>query len=450
MKKLQLFLLAALVPLDYIMLVLGASAAYYLRYTTYIQSLRPIIFDLPYMNYLPITLIVSLFGVGIFAWMGLYTSHRQSFVKELSLTFQAVSLTLIGVILYLFFIRENFASRFIVLFAYIFSTFTVIFGRILLRKITHTLYRNPRHALQTVLIGANTATDVLSAEFRDVPNYGMHVAGTYKTIDAFLQQPIACDQIIVTAYNTPRTKLAKLIDYSFDNHIHFKYVAGDFEARLGHTQITSIGGIPIVEMLQTPLAGWGKILKRLLDILGAIFGIIIFSPLMIVTALLVKLDSKGPILADTPHRAGQYGNPFRFLKFRSMYVGAHKDQAKLQSERDGLFKMKDDPRITRIGKFIRKTSIDELPQFFNVLFGQMSLVGPRPHYPEEYTPEQLKVLMIKPGITGISQISGRSDLSFEHEVNLDLSYIENWSIWVDLLIIVKTPIILITRMKSAV
>ncbi|MDD5697235.1 MAG: exopolysaccharide biosynthesis polyprenyl glycosylphosphotransferase [Victivallaceae bacterium] len=185
-------------------------------------------------------------------------------------------------------------------------------------------------------------------------------------------------------------------------------------------------------------------LKRFFDCLGALFFIILLSPLFFITAVLVKLTSAGPVIF-TQIRVGKDGRHFKFYKFRSMRVDAEKlrEELKQQNESaDGvIFKIKRDPRITFVGRFMRKFSIDELPQLFNVLTGDMSLVGPRPPLPSEvaqYTLEQRKRLHIKPGITCIWQISGRSDISFQEQVELDKQYIGSRSFWKDLIILLKT------------
>ncbi len=201
---------------------------------------------------------------------------------------------------------------------------------------------------------------------------------------------------------------------------------------------------------------WQLRIKRLFDIFGAVIGIIIFSPIMIVTAIAIKLTSPGPIIFKQ-YRFGMKGVRFPFYKFRSMRINgddrAHReyvtrlikgelDKINQGDEEKPLYKMKDDPRITKIGKIIRKTSIDELPQLFNVLKGEMSLVGPRPPIPyevEKYQPWHLRrILDVKPGITGLWQVDGRSRTSFDEMVRLDLRYARNWSLWLDFKILLKT------------
>jgi exopolysaccharide biosynthesis polyprenyl glycosylphosphotransferase len=189
-----------------------------------------------------------------------------------------------------------------------------------------------------------------------------------------------------------------------------------------------------------PYAFW----KRLFDIAGSIALLIVLFPLFLVIALAVKLTSKGPIFYKC-QRVGLAGGPFPFIKFRSMYIDADRRLADLlgQNEKDGpIFKMKNDPRITPVGGFLRKYSLDELPQLVNVLIGQMSLVGPRPPLPrevEQYDEYMMQRLTVKPGITCFWQIMGRSDLTFQEWMDLDHRYLREMSFWTDLVILLKTP-----------
>jgi len=191
-------------------------------------------------------------------------------------------------------------------------------------------------------------------------------------------------------------------------------------------------------------ANSNRIFKRWMDVCGSLAAIVLLMPLFIVIAIWLKLDSPGPLIYRQV-RIGLYGRPFYFYKFRSMYIDSDARRAALEKEnesKDGvLFKMKNDPRITRCGKFIRKYSIDETPQFFNVLLGDMSLVGPRPPLPSEvaqYSPDDRKRLEILPGITCIWQVSGRSDIPFREQVVLDKEYIRRQGFWKDVLILFKT------------
>lgn len=201
--------------------------------------------------------------------------------------------------------------------------------------------------------------------------------------------------------------------------------------------------------------------KRLMDIMFSLLLILIFSPIIICVAIAIKLDSKGPVLADTPDRVGKNGKLFKMYKFRSMIENAHEllrenpKFAELYKDyKKGSYKLKDDPRITRVGHFIRKHSLDEVPQFFNILKGDMSLVGPRAYYPDELREQQRRypetreavkvVLSIKPGVTGYWQVSGRSEINFDKRIKMDAEYVKKRSILYDLKIIFRTPSAMIT------
>lgn len=184
-------------------------------------------------------------------------------------------------------------------------------------------------------------------------------------------------------------------------------------------------------------------MKRVLDVVLALMALVLLSPLLVITAIFIVADSGLPVLFRQ-NRIGRGGREFGMLKFRSMVVDAEKHLAALRDAHDGnevLFKMKDDPRVTRVGKFIRRYSLDELPQLINVLIGDMSLVGPRPPLPaevEQYEPDALRRLHVRPGMTGLWQVSGRSDLSWEESLRLDLRYVDNWSPIGDLVILMRT------------
>lgn len=207
--------------------------------------------------------------------------------------------------------------------------------------------------------------------------------------------------------------------------------------------------------------GYQKYLKRIIDILSSIILLIIFFPICISTAIAIKLDSSGPVFADVPERIGQKGKRFKMYKFRSMIVNAHHllrtdpKFSKLYEEyKKGSYKLKRDPRITNFGRFIRKHSFDEIPQLVNVLKGDMSLVGPRAYYPDELENQQkkfpqtkklvTKVLSVKPGITGLWQVSGRSEINFDKRIAIDSTYVNNISLWRDIKIILKTPFVMLT------
>lgn len=213
----------------------------------------------------------------------------------------------------------------------------------------------------------------------------------------------------------------------------------------GTMQIANVSGFdyPLLNLRRTPTSEARLAAKRILDFTGSFIGLVLTGPIMLATAIAIRITDPGPVLFRQV-RAGRNGRKFTMLKFRSMVMDAEKRKAELMhlNEMDGpVFKIQRDPRITAVGRFIRKTSIDELPQLFNILFGDMSLVGPRPALPSEvdqYEAWQRRRLSVKPGLTGMWQVSGRNQIDFEEWMKLDLQYIDNWSLWLDIKIILKT------------
>jgi len=464
MKKAELIISTITLPLDYLTLVFAAVAAYWIRYLPTVQEIRPIIFNLSFQDYFIWVVLIAVVWLIFFAIAGLYViGGSKSLMRETSKVFLACSTGMLAVILGLFFTRELFSSRFIVLATWFLTIAFVSFERLVVRLIQRRLYRRGIGVHKVAIIGDHLAGRSVIDELQLKPNLGYQILKTLnqindQTLSELDQLKEELDEIIHVDPNTSREDMLKLVDFANDHHIGFKYMADLLGSRLINLQIEAIAGVPIVEIKKTPLDGWGRILKRVFDFIISLILIILLSPIMLLTILAIKLDSKGQILFKY-QRVGQRGEPFNFVKFRSMNAGSHElrydkeFQQTYQNLRSGspMIKIKDDPRVTRVGKFIRRWSIDELPQFFSVLKGDMSLVGPRPHEIEEvktYQKHHRRVFTIKPGISGLAQISGRSDLDFEEEIRLDTFYIENWSLKLDLSILVRTPWAVVKRMVT--
>jgi exopolysaccharide biosynthesis polyprenyl glycosylphosphotransferase len=239
--------------------------------------------------------------------------------------------------------------------------------------------------------------------------------------------------------------LQQYVDICIEMGVTCRIVVDTFRRRKAFSFVSSIGTYPILTYHTVTMNKYAEIFKRWFDIVFSLLVIIITSPIMIITAIAIKIDSPGPVFFRQV-RVGKNGRHFLIWKFRSMRVDAEElkpELEKFNDVKDGMmFKIKDDPRVTRVGKFIRKTSIDELPQFFNVLFGSMSVVGTRPPTIGEvelYSMHDWRRISIKPGITGMWQVSGRSSVTdFNKVVELDTEYIDKWSIWLDIKIIIKT------------
>ncbi|MCG2698493.1 sugar transferase, partial [Candidatus Parcubacteria bacterium] len=446
---------------------------YYIRYAQFFQELRPVIFNLQFGGYIKIVLLIAALWLIIFAFSGLYSiKGSRRLAQEIFRVILACSTGLMLIVILIFVRRELFDSRFIVLAGWILSIIYISFSRSLIRLIQRALFKYGIGVHQVVLVGNSKTTDNLIYYFSSKKSSGYEVVKRFRDFSIETANELAeflktkeVDEIMQSDPNLSKPEILRLYDFADEHHLTFKYAADLLGAKVLKTEVREMAGIPIVEVKKTPLDGWGRIIKRIFDIILAVFLIIFFSPLMIIFALLIKLDSRGPVFYKN-ERVSKNGI-FKLFKFRSMQaqhcVGKeYGDDSALKYEREliekqnikqgePIYKIANDPRLTRMGKFIRRWSIDELPQFFNVLAGNMSLVGPRPHQPREvarYEHHHKKVMSIKPGITGLAQISGRSDLSFEDEVKLDTYYIENWSLFFDLSILLRTPLAVIKERKA--
>ncbi len=467
MKKSELAFTALLVPLDFLLVFAAALTAHNLRFRAF-AALRPVVFEIPLPQFMAFSAVVAAVFVLCFALAGLYAVSGSRRIKsEVSRIFLASSAGIMAVIVLIFFKGELFSSRFIVLAAWLLSLLYVATGRVLVRLGQRLLLRAGVGIHRVAVVGgADRTTELLVGEFSKNPAMGYLVVTRVKAFDDAAERDLdaaaglgALDEIIVTDPDIDRASLARILGFAQSHHVTFRYSADLLATHAKNIEIGAIAGVPIVEIKGTRLDGWGRIFKRVFDILASSVLIVLASPIMLAAAIAIKLDSKGPVLftrlddGTFVTRVGEHGRPFRYFKFRSMRPGTHNlrygELSHLDTRKDGpLVKLKDDPRVTRVGKFIRKYSIDELPELFLVLAGRMSLVGPRPHLPEEvakYDSRQRRVLTVKPGITGMAQVSGRADLTFDEEVRLDTFYIENWSPWLDLAILVRTPIVVIAR-----
>lgn len=259
------------------------------------------------------------------------------------------------------------------------------------------------------------------------------------------------DQLYIIQKNSEELPFTqKYVDMCIDMGVTVRLIVDFYKRRRANSYVSTVGTYPIITYHTITLNAYEQLIKRCMDIVGGIVGCVLSAPIMLVTAIAIKLDSPGPVFFKQT-RVGQNGREFKIYKFRSMYIDAEERKKELmaQNEIEGgvMFKMKDDPRITRVGKLIRKLSIDELPQFFNVLGGSMSLVGTRPptlDEVEKYKRKQWRRISIKPGLTGMWQVSGRSKVqSFDEIVELDTQYIDDWSLWLDIKLILKTVIVLL-------
>lgn len=468
MKRSELFFGAILVPLDFLALLFAGAFAYYLRISPYVQQVRPATFqlDLPLSEYMQLVAIVSLAIIGIFAVEGLYAMQAtRRTLDEVTRLFAGISIGIMLVIVYIFLSAELFQSRFIVLAAYGFAIFFVMMFRYVVRRVQRYLLQRGYGAHRVVLAGNGKFAQELTALFVAKPYLGYRVVGDVAQVRWSVLEQIykrsGIDEVIQTDPSLPDEDNLVLLDFCEQYKVDYKYVPNMFETHAANVKFRTLGAIPLMELNRTPLDGWGRVVKRTIDIAGSAAGLLILSPLFLATAIAIKKNSPGAVFYKQI-RIGRNTAPFEIYKFRSMYlkycVGqgyggkeAEKAYAQLKAnanERTGpLFKMKDDPRITPVGKVIRHLRIDELPQLINVLRGEMSLLGPRPHLPTEvaeYSKSHRRLFTIKPGMSGMAQVAGNAGLPFEEEAKLDIAYIEQWSLRLDIILLLKTLLILLS------
>jgi exopolysaccharide biosynthesis polyprenyl glycosylphosphotransferase len=466
MKKLDLTFAAIRVPVDAAMIILAGWTAYWIRISDTVTEYRPVLFDIDLSELTRVMFGVAMLWIFIFAINKLYSIGRRSILEEVTQVFYAVSTGMMVVFTAIFFSQEIFESRFIVLAAWVLAMIFIIIARILLRGLQRSMHSLGYGLENVIIIGTAEAAKPLMDEFQLKPSIGVNVLGRKANFDNETRSWVirtkkkqGVDRIILADPDINRKNALALRAFCDQYHIGFFYTADLLEATTSRLRAHAIAGIPLFEVQKTSLIGWGRIYKRTFDIVFSIILIILTLPIQIVTVIILLFERQGGVMLNKlPNgkpftRIGEGGKPFKFKKYRSMVKDAHKlrydkefiSKHNIKDTRKGspLSKFEKDPRITPYGRFMRAASIDEIPQFYNVLLGNMSLVGPRPHLPEEvdkYQPGQLKVLTIKPGITGMAQVSGRADLDFNDEVTLDIFYIENWTPWLDLAILVKTPI----------
>ncbi|PZE20877.1 sugar transferase [Paenibacillus xerothermodurans] len=450
--------------------VLAVSVVFFLLYDYRItqEFNRDITFwniDSPrFSNYMVFFLISSVIYTILVYRYQLYRFRASSgLADELYKVIQAFSFAIVLTIGISFLLKYTDFSRLVVVSYWSLAICAACTIRGLKRMVYIQLAKRGALSKNVVIIGAGKFGKALMEELTNYSYLGYHIVGfvdDHERNDVHHNKylgPISnlrevlknslVEEIIITI-PSERDLVNRLITDLRKLDINIKIVPDLYNLVMSTVQIGNINSLPVVTLVKTPMRGLGLVTKRFIDILASALAIILVAPVFLMTAVAIKLDSKGGIIYKQ-QRIGKNGKPFYMYKFRSMVSNADSLLTQLEShnEADGIaFKMKDDPRVTTVGRFIRKYSIDELPQLFNVLIGNMSLVGPRPPLPNEvehYGDWEWRRLEVLPGITGLWQVSGRSDLSFNQWMHLDIYYIENWSIAFDIKILLKTiPVVL--------
>lgn len=452
---------------DFFVLLLAFTAAYILRVQ---MDNRPLVNPIYAFDYLVMALTILPLWIAVFASLGLYSSHIYN--RRLAEWGKIAVGSLIGILVIIgweYITTENFfPARLVAFYALGISFVLVLIERELMRLLRSIAFRYGIGISRVLIIGSNEATADIAHELAATGRSGYQIVAMvtpkkyvpyrrgiihYADVETALKNIKAqqIDTIIQTDLAGYTDLNKKILSAAQINHVRYSFIPGEPEFYTGKNTIDIFLGYPMINVSQTPLIGWGAIVKRVFDLFVVVLTMPIWGPLLLLIGLLQKLFNRGPILYPTT-RLSQFSKPIKLYKFRTMKdrPTAHLDAADefeamgrkdLAAEYRKHRKVKNDPRITKFGQFLRSSSLDELPQIINVIKGDVSLVGPRPILPQEvdFAPNKTALLhSVKSGITGLWQVSGRSNLSFEERIELETFYAQNWSFLLDLKILFKT------------
>ncbi|MGD9146651.1 MAG: undecaprenyl-phosphate glucose phosphotransferase [Anaerolineae bacterium] len=463
-ERYRRYLSTAVIISDVVLINLAFAIAYWLRYDLqWFASVDEANF-VPYRAFIPISLTLTALLLGIYKLNGVYDQRRGAPLFDE--VYRLMTGTATGIILMVFVIvflfRPLFYSRLIFFYAGVLITIFLSISRFGTRMLRHRLRRRGLGVDRLLIVGVGEVGRTVMRHVVAQPSLGYHVVGfvddapekgstdigRFKALGNTgniprLVKELAVDEVIITLPWMYHRKIVSIIAQCEREQVRVRIVPDMFQMTLSHLNVEDLGGIPMIGVREISISRPQMIFKRGMDVVISAVGTVVLLPFFALIALLIKLDSPGPVFF-TQIRVGKGEHLFACYKFRTMRQGAESEQEKLLelNEADGpIFKIRNDPRITRMGRILRRTSLDELPQLFNVLMGHMSLVGPRPAPPSEvqrYQPWHKRRLEVSPGMSGLWQVSGRSELSFDEMVLLDLYYIENWSPVLDLQIALRT------------
>lgn len=405
----------------------------------------------------------------IFAIHGLYQQRTLlGGTQEYAGVFRATVVGMLLIVIFGFIQPIRTPARGWALLAWIFATAFVVSGRFVLRRVVYALRRRGYFLSQALIIGHNAEASSLAQQLlvwqtsglalqgfistspvdKNTSDSGLPVLGNLNQLDEVVKKIKVGELVLATSALSQDQILAIFKKYGVAQDINLRLSSGLFEVITTGLEIKEVASVPLLRINQVRLTGVDWVFKTILDISISLLMIFITLPVMLGIALAIRLDSPGPVIYRR-RVMGINGSQFDAYKFRTMssngdeILDAHPE---LITELEESHKLKNDPRVTRVGRILRKHSLDEMPQFFNVLKRQMSVIGPRIITPDELTKYEqwdMNLLTVPPGITGLWQVSGRSDLAYEDRVQLDMRYIRNWSIWLDLYILMRTIIVVI-------
>lgn len=457
-----------LVILDILLTNVAFFTAWWLRYE--VEFGGPILFYTEYNHYQPTALVLSLLMVINLNIERLYRSRRgATWFDELYGIINATTTSMLLVVVFFVGVQYSVSSRLVYAYAAIALVVYLSIARLILRWWMGWLRQQGIGVTRILIVGGGESGRALMRHIVAQPQLGYQIVGfvddnptqqhnigrfqalgdTEKIPELVSSHDV--DKVIMTLPWQHQRKILKIMQQCEEQAVESRIVPDFFQLSLTRVTFDEIKGVPLIGLTEPALKGPNFALKRFVDVIVSTILLLFLTPVMMLVALAIRLESRGAVIFKQT-RVGHKGRLFKVYKFRSMYEGADKDIAQLakENEADGpIFKIRGDPRITRVGHIIRKTSLDELPQLWNVLRGNMSLVGPRPALPREvaqYEDWHRKRLEAPPGLTGLWQVSGRSDVTFDEMMLLDIYYTERWSLMLDIMILLKTiPAVLLQR-----
>lgn len=474
MRKAKLVTLLSTLVLDYLAVVVSFVLSYQLRQQVGTDQLVSL------ADFLGFVFLAGIIYVVFFAVFGFYSvTTRRVLVKELLLLIVATALSSVIVGSLIYFLKYFDYSRLVIGFATVMIILTIWIERVLVNVVEQFFYRRGMGVVRTLIIGGGATVESVVNGLqtnswmdhqvvgvlltRSVTESGsLNVLGNYeRELLVNLIESKNLHELVLADPKLPEEQVLGIVSICERLGVRFKYVPEMFDVITAVVVTEDLAGMPLIELRPTILAGWSLLLKRIIDAGVALTAVIVLLPLFLMVAIAIRLDSPGPVFF-AHRRVGQFGREFDLLKFRSMHMhekngvmlhaSADQETEKLK-ELQPNYKLEHDPRITRVGHFIRKTSVDELPQLLNVLRGEMSLVGPRAYVAKELDKQQetypqtralvRRLLTVKPGITGLWQVSGRSKIKFTERVSMDAYYATHANILMDLQLLVQTvPVVI--------
>ena len=455
---------------DLVLVVLAFLLGWWLRHFALAGPLDSLLgmpgeFRLDMLQYVISGTVMGVIEVVMLLAFGVY--HREyglAQIEELAWILRSTFMAVVITFAFTFATRQLLFSRFVLLFAFPSAALSVAVWHWLFHRISRTWALRKGRGIRVAVYGTGSGSSAAElASFMEnrasvpyriagfpSPPEGLDSAGKAASVLTWMHANDV-SELVLADPDIPREDVSALVYMCEHEGFSYKLAADVFDLVSMTARVVHMGGTTMVESVPPPLGGGRSVLKRVLDLSIAVPAVILLLPLGLAVSAAIVLDTGFPVFYGQT-RLGRGNRPFRMMKFRSMKVGAHEMRYQLQTANEAtgpLFKMRRDPRVTRVGGFLRKWSIDELPQLFNVIAGSMSLVGPRPPLREEvedYTERHLKRLQTIPGITGVWQVSGRSNLGFGEMIKLDLYYVDNWSIWMDVAILLLTlPAVLVRK-----